>query len=255
MPPPTAKVLVINPNITGAMLDGVLVQARRSVPPEIELVGVSARRGVAVISTRATFAIAAQSVLETWASYRSAAQAEGIPQAIVVACFGDPGVAALREVVPMPVFGLAEASLRSTATTHGRFAIVTAGPAWKSMLDELVRQLGLEGSYAGTQTIDANGLGAARQPEQFRALMQNAIEAAEKNGAQAIVLGGAALAGSAHLYQAKVPLVDCVASAFASIVSASQAVQESRATGVPHQPLKSVDSFGLAPELAALLRQ
>lgn len=53
------KILVINPNITGAMLDGVLVQARRSLPPAIELVGVSARHGVAVISTRATFAIAA----------------------------------------------------------------------------------------------------------------------------------------------------------------------------------------------------
>lgn len=252
MQSPKTKILVINPNITGAMLDGVLVQARRSLPPAIELVGVSARRGVAVISTRATFAIAAQSVLETWACYRSAAQAETAPQAIVIACFGDPGVAALRELVPISVFGLAEASLRSTARTHGRFAVVTAGPAWKSMLDELVRQLGLEGSYAGTYAIDANGLGATRQPEQFQALMQNTIEAAERNGAQAIVLGGAALAGSAHLYQAKVPLVDCVESAFASIANASLTGQ---ARDFPHQPLTSVDSFGLAPELAALLRQ
>ena len=101
-------------------------------------------------------------MLETWACYRSAAQAETAPQAIVVACFGDPGVGALRELVPIPVFGLAEVSLRSTARTHGRFAVVTAGPAWKSMLDELVRQLGLEGSYAGTYAIDANGLGATR---------------------------------------------------------------------------------------------
>lgn len=246
------KILVINPNITGAMLDGVLVHARRILPPAIELVGVSARRGVAVISTRATFAIAAQSVLETWACYRSAAQTETALQAIVVACFGDPGVAALRELVPIPVFGLAEASLRSTARTYGRFAIVTAGPVWKSMLDELVRQFGLEDSYAGTHAIDANGLGASRQPEQFRALIQNAIEAAEGNGAQAIVLGGAALAGSAHLYQATVPLVDCVKSAFASIVNASLAGQ---ARDFPQQPLKSVESVGLAPELAELLRQ
>ena len=55
--------------------------------------------------------------------------------------------------------------------------------------------------------------------------MQNAIEAVERNGAQAIVLGGAALAGSAHLYQAKVPLIDCVESAFASIANASLAGQ------------------------------
>ena len=250
MPSPTTRILVINPNITDAMLEGVLVQARRSLPPSVELVGVSARRGVAVISTRVTFAIAAQSVLETWACYRSAAQAEPPPQAIVVACFGDPGVAALRELVSIPVFGLAETSLRSTARTHGRFAIVTAGPAWKSMLDELVRQLGLEGSYAGTYAINANGLGATRQPEQFRALMQSALEAAERNGAKAIVLGGAALAGSAHLYHAKVPLVDCVASTFASIMNTSL---PGEARDLTIQPSTSVDSFGLAPELAALL--
>ena len=106
-------------------------------------------------------------MLETWACYRSAAQAETAPQAIVVACFGDPGVGALRELVPIPVFGLAEVSLRSTARTHGRFAVVTAGPAWKSMLDELVRQLGLEGSYAGTYAITPTVLVRRASPNSF----------------------------------------------------------------------------------------
>ncbi len=248
----TKKVLVINPNTTEAMLQGFLAQARRNLPQEIELVGISAPRGVAVVSTRATFVIAAQSVLETWASYSSAVRGGEGPDAVVIACFGDPGVAALRELLPIPVFGLAEESLRSTAKAYQRFAVVTAGPAWKSMLDELISHLDLTSSYAGTYAIDANGLVAAREPERFRALMQSAIEAAEHNGAKAIVLGGAALAGSAHLYHSKVPLVDCVDSAFASITEAGR---YANLKPPACSCATSVDSSGLPPELAALLRQ
>ena len=252
MQSPTKKILVINPNITEAMVEGVLSHARHSLPRGVELVGISARRGVAVVATRATFAIAAQSVLETWASYSGAAGCGAPPHAIVIACFGDPGVTALRELVPFPVFGLAEESLRSTARKYERFAIVTAGSVWKSMLDELVWQLDLKSSYAGTYAIDANGLSAAQEPERFRALMQSAIEAAEHNGAKAIVLGGAALAGSVQLFHSKVPLVDCVESAFASIASSCLSA---KARDLPYSFLTRVDSFGLSPDLAEMLRQ
>jgi Asp/Glu/hydantoin racemase len=170
----------------------------------------------------------------------------------VVACFGDPGVAALRELAPLPVYVLAEESLRNAASKYELFAIVTAGPAWESMLAELIYQLGLEKNHVGTYAIDASGLTAAQEPERFRALMQRAIEKAEYDGAKAIVLGGAALAGSVHLYHSKVPLVDCVESAFASIANACF-YPESRSS--LYLPPPSIESLGLAPELAALLRQ
>lgn len=58
---------------------------------------------------------------------------------MVLACFGDPGLAALKEVSPVPVVGMADASiLQACAGIGNRFSIVTGGRRWQSMLEEFV---------------------------------------------------------------------------------------------------------------------
>ena len=233
--------LVINPNITQAMTEQVATRIRHCAP-DVSLECLTAEHGVSVIASRASFAIAAYSTLQTWAQYGSQAQA------VLVACFGDPALDALRELSDIPVYGLAKASLRTAAGHYPRFAVVTAGPAWKGMLDELAQRLPLHGRYLGTYAVDATGLDAAGKPQAFIDLLQLAIDHACRDGAQAIILGGAALAGMKDLFRADVPLLDCVETAM-------QAIQAGDYPYPVPQPAVAISSQGLDRTLASRLNR
>ena len=76
--------------------------------------------------------------------------------------------------------------------------------------------------------------------------LKAAIRDAERTGAKAILLGGAALAGSANRYECATPLLDCVTLA----VEALKRGVQPRAKA-PYPP--SVASTGLDADLADLL--
>lgn len=68
--------------------------------------------------------------------------------AFVVACYGDPGLYAARELVDVPVVGIAEASLLLACTLAHQFSVVTVIPRIVPMLRDLVRRYGLESRCA-----------------------------------------------------------------------------------------------------------
>lgn len=234
------QLLLINPNITHAMTEQVAACIHHCAP-HVSLECLTAEHGVSVIASRASFAVAEYSTLQAWT--RRSARSD----AILIACFGDPALDAIRELSDVPVYGLAEASMRTAASHYPRFAVVTAGPAWKSMLDELAQRLPLNGRYLGTYAVDATGLDAAGKPQAFINLLQHAIDHACRDGAQAIILGGAALAGMKDLFRADVPLLDCVETAM-------QAIQDGDYPYPVPQPSVAITSQGLNPLLAAALQ-
>lgn len=71
---------------------------------------------------------------------------------MLIGCFGDPGLLALRESSPVPVTGLAEAAFIE-ASRHGRFAIVTGGARWGPMLQRLAQALGQAAALAEMATL------------------------------------------------------------------------------------------------------
>lgn len=234
------RVLIINPNTSEQMTDGFLATAQAITGGTIAFEARTASRGVAVVASRASYALAAVGVLKVWAEYR------GDCDAILVACFGDPGVPALRELADVPVFGLAETAMRAAGRRHRRVAVVTAGPAWVPMIDELAASCRIT-SHLGTFAVEATGLSARADPVAFQAQMQGAVTRAEEAGADAILLGGAALAGSASRYRAAVPVLDCVA---LSLDGLRAQVTEAHA---PSPAAPSIASSGLDPALSVLL--
>src|SRR5258705_12746458 len=98
------RLLFINPN-TSANLTELGARVARSVArPETEIVPATGRFDARYITSRAAAAVAGHAVLDTYA--REGKDAD----AVVIACFGDPGLFALRELAPVPVIGMAEAS-------------------------------------------------------------------------------------------------------------------------------------------------
>ena len=185
------RLLLINPNTTAAVTGKVAAAAAVALPG-VAITPVTGRFGTAYISSRASFAVAAHAALDAFAAH-----APG-HDAVLLACFGDPGLDALREISPVPVIGLVEAACAEAAHDGRRFAIVTGGERWGPMLTEMIAQRGLGDALAALVTVAPTGGQIAEDPDAALALLAESCEAcARDHGAQAVILGGAGLIGLA----------------------------------------------------------
>ena len=224
-----ARLLVVNPN-TSSSVSGLLQQhLQQQLAGALEVHTVTARFGAPYIASEATYAVAQHAVLDAWAT----AHAHGErPDAVLIGCFGDPGLFALRDGAGVPVGGLAEAAF-AAAARHGRFAIVTGGERWRPMLDRLASSLGFSAALAGIHTVAPSGAQLAQDPVGARSLLAEACrEAAVRFQAQAVILGGAALAGMAVDIAASVP-VPLIDSVSAGGEWARQAIRGGAPAGAP----------------------
>jgi allantoin racemase len=218
------RVLIINPNTTATVSELLLQHGQGIAGSDASVRVVTARFGAPYISCETSYAIAGHAALDAWA--RALSSGESQPDAVLIGCFGDPGLFALREASGVPVTGLAEAAL-TEAAQHGRYAIVTGGERWKPMLERLAQNLGLASSLGGILTVAPTGAQLAADPEAALALLTEACQQAAKEfNAQAIVLGGAGLAGLAAKMQpmVSVPIIDSVSAGVKRAIQLAQAL-------------------------------
>ena len=203
--------LVINPNTSASVSALLQHHAQAAAGGEVRVTTRTARFGAPYISCEASYTVAGHATLDTWAA---ALAEDGLapPDAVLIGCFGDPGLLALRESSPVPVTGLAEAAFIAAAA-HGRFAIVTGGERWGPMLQRLALVLGQGPMLAGIHTVQPTGAQLAADPVAARTLLAQACrDAARAFDVQAVILGGAGLAGMAAAIQHEVvvPVIDSV---------------------------------------------
>src|SRR5882672_6048495 len=145
------RLLFINPNTSAHLTELGARVARGVARPETEIVPATGRFGARYITSRAAAAVAGHAVLDTYAREGKGADA------VVIACFGDPGLFALRELATIPVVGMAEASCHLASTLGRKFSIVTGGHRWGPMLEEFVATIGLGANLASVRTMAPTG--------------------------------------------------------------------------------------------------
>ena len=176
---------------------------------------------------------------------------------MVVAAFGDPGLAALREALPCPVTGLTEAALASACQLGNRFSIVAISQRIRAWYRETVHAYGLDGRLASIRGLDEPLADIGNvQSDQAERLVQLAERCVEDDGADVIVLAGAPLAGLARSLRGRlpVPAVDGVSSAVRH-AETLVALQPGRARRGSFAPPPSKPNRGLPPAIEALLRR
>jgi allantoin racemase len=204
------RILVINPNTSEEMTRDIGEEARRYARPDTELEVTSPAWGPRSIEGHYEEELAAVATLET--IRERAADADGV----VIACFGDPGLWAAREISPVPVVGIAEAAMLTACTVGHRFSIVSVLPRVKPMLEDTVRRHGLEARCASIRTTPLTVLQCEAEPERAcREIVVAARAAVAEDGAEAICLGCAGMGPLDKLVQAEVgvPVLDGVACA------------------------------------------
>ena len=242
-------ILLINPNTTASITELVLKTARRFASKGTSLRAVTGAFGPRYIASRVGYAIAGHAAVDAFANDR------GRKDAVVLACFGDPGLAALKEIAKVPVVGMADASILQACAMGNRFSIVTGGERWKSMLEEFVASHGLASRLASVRTVAPTGADIARNPKAAMALLAKGCSACvREDGADVVILGGAGLAGLAAKLKTMVdaPLLDGVACAISMAEGLARQKPVKAASGALALPAP-VDSVGLSPALAKLL--
>lgn len=183
------KIKVINPNTTQTMTDKIGAAARAIAAPGTEIVAVSPRMGPVSIESHHDEAFAAVGVVDEVRR----GEAEGF-DGYVVACFGDPGLLAAREVARGPVLGIAEAAMHAASLVGTGFSIVSMMDRSRPMLEHLVHAYGMAGRCRAIRTTDLPVLELEREgTDARRIIVEECRRALAEDHADCVLLGCAGM--------------------------------------------------------------
>lgn len=245
------RVLLLNPNSSDPFTELITREARKAGSAGTEFVGVTAPLGPRYIGTRASSAVAGHALVDSLA--RALAKDSSFDAAVVCG-FGAQGASALREFAPFPVVDMLEASVAAALQLGARFSVLTGGANWVPMLREIIVGLGLGQRLASVRSIPLTGAEiVADQDRAIASLAELSERCVKEDGADCVILGGAAVAGLPRkmAQRVSVPLIDNVAVAVATAELLARHVSMPRRVG----GFPSIDSVGLSEPLDKLLRQ
>ena len=134
------KIKIINPNTTQSMTDSVENLARRVARSDTQVWAVSPASGPDSIECYVDEHLAVPGVLK---EVIRGDREEGA-DAFIIACFGDPGLQAAREVTSKPVLGICESAITAAKFIAPYFSIVSVLDRSRKVTEDVVANYGAE---------------------------------------------------------------------------------------------------------------
>lgn len=205
------RILVVNPNTTLSMTRKIGEAARRAALPEIEIVSVNPEEGPASIEGYFDEALSLSGLLKTVAAHPDV-------DAIVIACFDDTGLDAVRCMTDAPVVGIGEAAFHAASFLANKFSVVTTLSRSVPAIEHNLTRYGLAARCAKVRASEVavldleTNVGTA-----WSSISSEVAKAIEDDRAEAIVLGCAGMTDLAASLSAEhgLPVIDGVAAAVA----------------------------------------
>ncbi len=186
------RITLINPNTSRATTVMMTEIARKYLPENVSVEGVTATRGVPMILNGEELAAAAGGVVEMGLA------AEEFSDGLIVSAFGDPGLDRLKALSSLPVVGICEASMYEASAGGRRFGIATVTPDLVASFAAKAETLGLAHLFTGTRLTSGDPLVLASDPARLHAALEIAVrECLERDGAEAVIIGGGPLGQAA----------------------------------------------------------
>ena len=187
------RLILVNPNTSAATTSLMLLIAREAAGELANVESVTARFGSALIVDESALMTASKAVADFAPELRSLQ-----PSGVIVSAFGDPGRDQLAITLNCPVTGIAEASMAEAAQAGRRFAVVTTTPALAASITRMVFSYGYGAQFAGTRFTSGDPVEIMTNPHRLEEELLRSCEAAIRDGAERIVIGGGPLAGVAR---------------------------------------------------------
>ncbi|MDX7951277.1 aspartate/glutamate racemase family protein, partial [Lichenihabitans sp. Uapishka_5] len=198
---------IINPNTTAAFTARLQAAGAAVAAPGTRVTATQPRIGPASVESHGEEARAAVGVVQAIAE----GEREDV-DAYVVACFGDTGVHAAREVARGPVVGITEAALYTAAMLAPSFAIITLPRRTRVHALRVVHETGLT-HRCTVRAIDVAVQDLAEEAVAvLPAVLAEARLALVEDGAEALILGCAGMTELVAPLEAAlgVPVIDGV---------------------------------------------
>jgi len=193
------KIMVINPNTSESMTDHIREELNRIKRPDTELTVVCAESGPETIESAYDEAHAIPPTLELVKRAN-----EERYDAIILACFSDPGLDAAKEISEIPVIGIEEVTLHIAAMLGAKFTVLTPRRERIPSKREDVCRRGLEHFLASIRSLDLSVAETDADPQKTKKKVVEVAKAAvEEDGAEVMILGCAGMAGYAPELESK----------------------------------------------------
>lgn len=200
------KLLLINPNATKQMTDKMHEAIKSSVMPTTKIVAATVKTAPASIQGYLDIGRCMGGLIKKVEAHLDA-------DAILIGCFDDTGVEAIRCLTDAPVLGIGEAGYHSAAMVAPKFGVVTTLTRSVIGLEANLQKYGLAARCAGVRASDVSVLALeAMEPASLNAIRAQIILSLEDDKAEAIVLGCAGMTNLVRLFsdEFQVPIIDGV---------------------------------------------
>ncbi len=210
------RITLINPNTNTTTTRLMADIAQAAAPSGITVTGATVNEGPPLITDEAGLKSAANAVAALLASIED--NADGY----VISAFGDPGLDAARQSLPVPVTGIAEAGMTEAAAGGRRFGVATTLPGLEAAIRKRAEAYGVAAQFVSTRLTDGDASYNMADPARLADALASAIQRCVNDGAEAVVIGGGPLAQAAKTLAPRmaIPLIEPVPAAIRAIARA-----------------------------------
>lgn len=211
------KIKIINPNTTWSMTDKIAACARQVAGAATEIIAVSPSMGPVSIESHYDEAMCVPGLLDEVRE----GEASGF-DGYVIACFGDPGLYAAREIARGPVIGIAEAAMHAASFVGASFSVVTTLSRTCGMAWHLAERYGMQRFCRNVRACELNVLDLERtDSDSFRVITEECRRALTQDKADCIVLGCAGMTDLCQEISREIdaPVIDGVSVAVSMVES------------------------------------
>lgn len=205
------RIALLNPNASQHITERMVAEAKAAAVGACEIDGYTNADGPAVIRSRVSNAAAIDGLLRL-------ARAHDVQSAdaVILGVSMDTALDAVRQMLPIPVVGTAEAALTMASMLGGKIGLLTVGSTLVPLYGELVDRYGYRQRLAGIRGIETPAAYGETLAPGVATAMREAVHAlCREDGADVVVTVAAALCGyvGAVAEQTDIPLLDGIACA------------------------------------------
>ena len=197
------RILVINPNSSVEMTQSIrdmLEQIRR---PDTSVEVIRLETAPSAIESATDGAMSVPALLDKvrWANQ------EGF-DAVIIACFSDPGLEPAREVSDTLVLGIQQATLAVASMLGHKYTILTPLSSRIPSKEQDVRRFRMDSACASIRALDLTVAQTEADPGLTKRRVKDVARAAiEQDGAEVVILGCAGMVGYAEELEKELDIV------------------------------------------------
>jgi len=206
------RLALLNPNTDRRHTVAMRGVALEALPEGSRVTAVNAERGPSSIESEADSVVAAAEVVGLMRSTEP-------HHAYLIACFGDPGLEAARELTDAPVVGIGEAAYLAAGIVAKRFAVITTLPRGVPALEDALQA---HGTGRRCIAVESLNIPVAEQGSHHPDTTPAIVEAGRRlaaEGAEALILACGGMADVARSVERAVGVPVCDGVSFGALLA------------------------------------